>query len=39
MQAALDEALKIMGQRAKIAILRDACFIVPIINNSKGGNS
>jgi nickel-dependent lactate racemase len=34
LQAALDEAIKIMGLRANIAILRDACFIVPIINNS-----
>jgi lactate racemase len=37
LQAALDEALEIMGPSAKIAILRDACFIVPIIINSKGG--
>jgi lactate racemase len=34
LQAALDEALKIKGQRAKVAILRDACFFVPILNNS-----
>jgi hypothetical protein len=34
LQAAFDEALKIKGQRAKVAILRDACFFVPILNNS-----
>jgi nickel-dependent lactate racemase len=38
LQAALDEALKIMGRGAKVAILRDACFIVPIMSNSKGGS-
>jgi lactate racemase len=38
LQAALDEALEIIGPSAKVAILRDACFIVPILSNSKGGN-
>jgi lactate racemase len=37
LQAALDEALDIRGRGAKVAILRDACFIVPFMNNSKGG--
>lgn len=30
-QAALDEALKLKGESAQVAILRDACFLVPTI--------
>jgi lactate racemase len=31
LQAALDDALEIMGRNARVAILRDACFFVPSI--------
>jgi nickel-dependent lactate racemase len=37
LQKALDEALEEKGKRATIAILRDACFIVPVMNDFKGG--
>jgi nickel-dependent lactate racemase len=37
LQTALDEALAEKGRKATIAILRDACFIVPVMNDFKGG--
>jgi nickel-dependent lactate racemase len=37
LQKALDEALAEKGKKATIAILGDACFIVPVMNDFKGG--
>ena len=37
-QAALDEAIKILGPNASVAILRDACFVVPTIYAYEGGS-
>ena len=34
---ALDKALEYFGDAAKIAILRDACFLVPVSDDVKGG--
>jgi nickel-dependent lactate racemase len=35
-RAALEEALGVMGRDAKVAVLKDACFFVPMMIDSKG---
>lgn len=36
-RAALEEALDVIGSDAKVAVLKDACFFVPMMIDSKGG--
>jgi nickel-dependent lactate racemase len=38
LQLALDEALTLLGPGAHVAVLKDACFFVPMMIDSKGGN-
>ena len=37
LQAAMDDALSLMGSYATIAVLKDACYFVPMMVVSKGG--